>query len=473
MGILTIYKNRKKVLGLNERSLNYIRRYNKKKAVEIADDKLLTKKVLNKAEIPTPALIATIENSAELESFNWDSLPPSFVMKPVQGLEGGGIEILYNRDKNGDWIKADRERVSIAKLKMKAKSILDGRFSLHNAPDRIMFEERIKPHKSFKYYTYKGTPDVRVIVFNNVPIMAMLRLPTRESEGKANLDKGALGLGIDMAKGATTYAISGKSGNIEMIPGTKLRVGGLKIPFWNQILENAIKAQKATNLNFAGIDFLIDRENGPVIVEMNARPGLSIQLANEDGMRWRLKKAAFLKVKTAEKGIRLAKDLFGGEIDEEIASISGKQVIGIYENIKLIGKDMKEVLAKAKIDTGADSSSIDIAVATKLGFGDLINEWAAIKIDQNISRDDWLKMEAELKAKYLNKFEDLVNLDYVRSSHGASIRIYVRITMQIQETKFETIASIYDRSKLTYPVIVGRKSLTRFLVDPSQRKSQK
>lgn len=468
MGILTMLKNRKKVLGINERSLSYIRPFNKRKAISIADNKLETKKYLQKSEIPTPNLIAVIEDHEQLKKFDWETLPMSFVMKPVSGLEGGGIDIYYNRDQHGNWIRANKSKVSTDDLKRLASEILEGKYSLYHLPDKVMFEERIKAHKNFKYYTYKGTPDVRVIVFNHIPVMAMLRLPTRESDGKANLDKGALGLGIDLNSGTTTTGIHGKAAKIEFVPGTRLRTSGLKIPFWNRILRYAIEAQQATNLNFATIDFLIDREKGPVIVELNARPGLSIQLANDDGLRWRLKKAANIKVKTTEKGIRLAKDLFGGEIEEEIESISGKEVIGIYENIKLSGQDGKEVETKAKIDTGADSTSIDIQLALKLGFKEIIDEMESRNIPEDLPREEGLKLMRELTAELTKKYPALVDVSYVKSSHGASIRPSVKVMIKIKDMQYETQASIFDRSKLTYPVIVGRKSLTRFLVDPSK-----
>jgi alpha-L-glutamate ligase-like protein len=468
MSILEVYKNRKKVLGLNERGLNYIRKYNKVKAIRIADNKLLTKDILNKSGIPTPNLIAVINDYDELKKFDWEILPKSFVIKPVSGLEGGGIDIFYNRDNNGRWIRANKSRVSVADLKKMAKSILDGRYSLYNLPDKIMFEERIKTHKSFKYYTYKGAPDVRVIVFNNIPVMAMLRLPTRQSEGKANLDKGALGLGIDMATGTTTSGIHGKAGRIEFVPGTHIRTRGLKVPYWNKILHYAIEAQRATSLNFAAIDFLIDREFGPVIVELNARPGLSIQLANDDGMRWRLRKAESLKVNTIEKGMRLAKDLFGGEIEEEVESVSGKEVVGIYENIRLIGRNLKEVVAKAKIDTGADSTSIDTNLALELGFKDIIDEMESKNIPADLDRETGIKLMEQLGNELMPKYPDLVDVTYVKSSHGASVRPSIRLVLKIKDTQFETKATIFDRSKLTYPVIIGRKSLFRFLIDPSK-----
>ncbi len=469
MDISKILKNRRKVLGMNERNLIFIRNNNSGKAIRIADDKILTKKVLTKKNIPTPKLICTINNYQELNEFDWNSLPDSFVVKPVRGLEGGGIEIFYNRDKEGRWIKADKTKVTIDAIKSHVKEILDGRFSLNQVPDKALFEERVKTHKVFKYYAYKGTPDIRIIIFNKIPVMSFLRLPTEASKGKANLALGAIGAGIDMANGTTTYAIQGKGKYIETIPNTKLQISGIKIPYWNRILRYAIEAQMATNLNFMAVDFLIDRDYGPVIVELNARPGLSIQLANFDGIRWRLKKAQDLKVKTVEKGIRLAKDLFGGEIEEEIESLSGKDVIGIYENVTFNSGEKNEISTKAKIDTGADSSSIDISLAIKLGYKDIVELFDKLELPPDISLAQAIKRSDELSKEILPKFPNrLEKLDVVKSSHGISVRPYVKINIKLKDTIYDTYASVYDRSKLNYPVIIGRKSLTKFLVDPSK-----
>lgn len=469
MEISKIFKNRKKVLGMNERNLLFIRKYNLGKATRIADDKILTKKVLTKANIPTPKLICTINDYKNLEEFDWNSLPDSFVVKPVKGLEGGGIEIFYNRDKEGRWIRADKSKVSIENIKSHVKEILDGRFSLNQAPDKALFEERVKTHKAFKYFTYKGTPDVRVIIFNNIPVMSFLRLPTEASKGKANLALGAIGTGIDMANGTTTSSIQGKGKYIEVIPKTKLQISGLKIPYWNRILRYSIEAQMATKLNFMAVDFLIDRDDGPVIVELNSRPGLSIQLANYDGLRWRLKKAQDLKVSTVEKGIRLAKYLFGGEIEDEIETLSGKDVIGIYENVTFYYSEKGEVSTKAKIDTGADSSSIDKSLATKLGFKEIVELFDNLNLPNDVSFKEAQVIKDKLSEELIPKYEGtLEKIDVVQSSHGVSIRPYVKINIKLKDTVYETYASVYDRSKLNYPVIIGRKSLTRFLVDPSK-----
>jgi alpha-L-glutamate ligase-like protein len=474
MSLITILKNRKKVLGRNERNLKYIRPYNLKKAKKIADNKLLTKHYLQKAQIPTPTLLAVIKDHKDLKKFDFDKLPNSFVVKPVSGLEGGGIEIFYNRDKDNNWIKADKSKVSKEELYNHIEEILEGKYSLHQTPDMVFFEERVKLHKRFRYHTYKGAPDVRVLVFNNIPIMSYIRFPTRESKGKANMAMGAIGTGIDMASGTTTFSVHGKGRGgkgtpIEFVPGTKIRLAGLKIPYWDRILQYAIEVQKVTELGFAAVDFLIDRELGPVVVEINARAGLSGQIANHDGLAWRLKKARGLKVKTVEKGMRLAKDLFGGEIEEEIESISGKDVIGIYENITLTGKDGKEFERKAKIDTGADSTSIDKELAKQLGYGDIIKVIEELNIPEDLGREEGIKLMNKLKEELVPSHPDLEDINYVKSSHGSSLRPYVKVMLKIGDVQFETNATIFDRSKLTYPVIVGRKSLQKFLVDPSKK----
>jgi alpha-L-glutamate ligase-like protein len=468
MNIFNFWQNRNKVLGMNKRNLYYIRKYNLKKAKNIADDKVLSKKILTKSGIPTPKLVTVINNFQELHSFDWNSLPNSFVIKPVSGLEGGGIDIVYNRNQIGNWIRADKSQVSVSEIKQLSHDILNGRYSLHQEPDRILIEERVKNHKNFKYFAYKGTPDIRVIVFNNLPVMSYIRLPTIESKGKANLALGAIGANIDIATGTTTNAIKGKSGKIEFVPGTKLRLSGLKIPYWNKILKYAIEAQKATNLNFAAIDFLIDRDQGPLIVEINARPGLSIQLAADDGLEWRLKKARGLKISSVDKAIRLAKDLFGGEIETEIENISGKDLIGIYEKVTFFGLKNKEITSKAKIDTGADSTAIDTQLAYKLGFGDIIKALENENIPQDMSRDEAWEFTKMLTKKLVPLYTNLVDIVLIKSSHGLSIRPYINLKLKIQNTIIETKANIYDRSKLEFPAIIGRKSLSNFIIDPTK-----
>jgi alpha-L-glutamate ligase-like protein len=461
------FKLSQQILGMNARNLEYIRPFNLSRAKKLADNKLLSKRILKKNNLSVPKLLAKISTHQDLENFNWQSLPESFALKPNRGFGGEGILIVYGKKKNCDdtWIKADRSLITIEDLKTHIRNILDGSFSLSGTPDIAFFEERLQLLKLFKPYCYKGIPDIRVIVFNKVPIMAMLRLPTKSSSGKANLQQGAIGVGVDMATGTTTTAVLGKNKIIEYVPSTRLLLSGIRIPYWNDILKLAVEAQEISGLGFLGADIAIDKINGPTIIELNARPGLSIQIANLSGLKERLKKAVGIKIKTVEKGVRVGKDLFGGEIEEELEEISGRRVIGTVEKVKLIGKDGKEIEVEAKIDTGAYSSSIDTELAKNLGFEDMLNFFNSIDLPKEFKREEIKQIEEKLRKQYLEQHPDLTDITAVYSSHGVSIRPKVSIKIILDNVEINAQVNITERKELVKGMIVGKKNLGKFLID--------
>jgi hypothetical protein len=360
----------------------------------------------------------------------------------------------------------DRDDViTIADLKSHIENILDGTFSLSNKPDIAFFEERLKLLKLFKPYTWKGIPDIRIIVFNRVPVMAMLRLPTKDSGGKANLQLGAIGVGVDMANGTTTSAIVGKGRLIEYVPETRLLLSGLKIPRWKDILTMAVKAQEISGLGFLGADVAIDRDAGPVILELNARPGLSIQLANMAGLKERLERVKGVKIKSVDHGVRVGMNLFGGEIEENIEGLSGKRVIGSVEKVKFIGKDGKEIEVEAKIDTGADSSAIDRVLAEELGYGEVLAYFDTIPVPAPSTRDEARALEEKLRSEYVGKHPDLVDILCIYASNGMSVRPKIPLKLIIDKEEIEARPSVVDRTALQYRAIIGRRNLGKFLVD--------
>ena len=69
-----------------------------------------------------------------------------------------------------------------------------------------------------------------------------------------------------------------------------------------------------TGLGYLGVDLLLDREKGPLLLELNARPGLAIQMANKSGLFGRLdriEKAPQEIFATSEARIAWAKQAFG------------------------------------------------------------------------------------------------------------------------------------------------------------------
>ena len=339
--MLTLIKKSRGILGMNSRNLSYIGPNNSKKAIDLANNKLRSKEVLFAAGIPVPQVYGIVRARQDLEKFEWENLPKSFVLKPNRGMGGEGIKIIYGKNKEGKWILGENRTAEIEDFKSHTLNIFDGFYSLYGGEDIAFFEERIKISSALKPYSYRGIPDIRVIIYNNVPVMAMLRLSTKESGGKANLHLGGVGVGIDIATGITTQAIHHDK-MIEKAPDTKLKLSGIRIPYWKSILEIAIRCQQVSELGYIGVDIAIDKEKGPVVLEVNAHAGLSIQIANLAPLKYRLQKVRGIKIKNEAHAIRVAQDLFGGEIEQEIEDISGKQILGIIENVKIRRRGAEE-----------------------------------------------------------------------------------------------------------------------------------
>ena len=132
-----------------------------------------------------------------------------------------------------------------------------------------------------------GTPDIRVILYRHVPVMAMVRLPTIASEGRANLHQGAAAAAVDLVTGRTFGGVcSGRT--ITRHPDTGHEIAGLQIPGWHNLLAAAMKLADALEMGYIGVDFVIDAKIGAVVLEANARPGLAIQVAHRIGLLPRL-----------------------------------------------------------------------------------------------------------------------------------------------------------------------------------------
>ncbi len=422
----------KDILGINARSADFLR-LNKKSARRRADDKLLTKRMLRKVEIPHPKLLFKLKSRKAVEKFDWLSLFGSFVIKPVQGLGGQGVLVVRKKLKDVDkWVLAGGKLAQINDLKLHALDIIEGRYSRNDLPDIAMIEERVKIHPSFRKLAIGGTPDVRVIVHNKVPVMAMLRLPTEESGGKANLHQGAVGLGIDMATGITTYGVC-KDAPIRFFPDSNKKVNGIAVPEWGKILKLAVETQVASKLSFLSVDFLIDKEKGPLVLELNDQPGLSIQLANHAGLKKRLERIEGLEIENADQGVTVARTLFASRFAGRVKrTLEGQVVVRNLETVQVLA-NKKKVVALAKLDTGAYSTSIDKELANELGL---------------LSAENVL-WEKEFK-----------------SSLGRERRKLIRLVYWLGGRKVVCRAGLSDRKGLRRKILIGRRDLRGFLIDP-------
>lgn len=277
------------VMGMNRRNLSYIGRYNPRSLFPLVDDKLKTKRLALEHKVTVPALIGVIEHQHAVRHIGKIiNGHRAFCIKPSKGSGGKGI-LVITRVEDGVLYRSNGQSISSAELQRHISNILAGLFSLGGAPDVAMVEDCIEVESSLENFSYEGVPDIRVIVFHGIPVMAMMRLSCSESHGKANLHQGAIGVGLCLSSGRAVNAIK----NDEIIhqhPDTQQDLLQLQLPQWQSLLSLACACSDMTGLGYLGVDLVIDKNLGPMLLELNARPGLSIQIANNEGLLPRLRK---------------------------------------------------------------------------------------------------------------------------------------------------------------------------------------
>ncbi len=275
------------VVGMNRRNVELIAQNNPRRLYPLVDDKLQTKRVTEAVGIAVPTTIGVVRTQyhvGQLGEFLSDL--QGFVIKPSKGSGGKGILVITGRD-GDDFVKPSGSRVTLKELQHHVSSTLSGLYSLGGKTDVAMIETLVEFSDVFDGFSHEGVPDIRVILYRGYPVMAMTRLSTRESDGKANLHQGAVGLGIDIATGRSLKAVQhGKP--LEHHPDTGRKLSELKVPYWETLLNLTSRCYDVTGLGYLGADIVLDKTLGPLVLELNARPGLAIQIANGMGMQPRL-----------------------------------------------------------------------------------------------------------------------------------------------------------------------------------------
>ena len=222
------------VLGLNHRNAGYTLWHNPRHLYPLVDDKLTTKRLAEKAGLAVPNLYGVIEIERQVRGLS-ELLKPhqDFVIKPAQGSGGDGIVVITGRRKNR-FRKASGQFITQDALEHHVSNTLSGLYSLGGHPDKVLIEYRVQFDPVFEAISFQGVPDIRIIVFLGVPVMAMVRLPTRMSDGKANLHQGAIGAGIDLATGRTLSGVW-KNEIVREHPDTEQPIIDVQIPHWENI----------------------------------------------------------------------------------------------------------------------------------------------------------------------------------------------------------------------------------------------
>lgn len=422
----------KDVLGMNARNQLFVP-LNPPRATAICKSKYATKLLLQSKNIPTAAIYGIFGTNEDIEEFDWAKLTEDFVVKPTNGHAGKGVIAFRKQHPDKQhWTDITGQTWSLDDLKLHCRDILSGQYSTHGSNHNIIVEERIPIHPKFLKYTYKGTPDIRVIVFNSVPVMAMLRLPTEESEGRANLSQGAIGVGIDIATGITTHGVAHNNKPIQYLPNTKLKLNGIQIPFWQQVLNTAVEATRMAELNFTGVDLFVHEDKGPMVVELNAYPGLAIQMANKAGLRRRLERVQDLNVLSAEHGVKIGQALFSEHFSDKITAKGDVPIVETEETVTLYGSNKQKIETKALINTGRFRTAIASSVAKELTL---------IEVDDLL----WFQQVA-----------------------GEGKRPVIELKFKLKDRVIETSAIVSKKLNTTAQKMeIGRKDLVGFVIRPT------
>lgn len=416
------------ILGMNAR-VQLFTALNPASAKKFGFSKLRAKNFLRKHGIRVPTLYAQLSSQEELRSFDWQSVEGSFAIKPASGSAGKGILVMRKyKPREKVWVDVGGEEYTEDELQLHVSDILDGVYSTWGSRHMCLIEERIPIHPDLEEYAQLGTPDVRVIVYQNIPVMAMCRLPTEASNGRANLDQGAVGVGIDMGTGKTTFGVSGKKKLIRNFPHNGKPIAGIQIPFWNEVLKTAVRTANATGLVYMGADIFLHPEKGPMIAEVNAYPGLSIQLANHAGLRRRLQRLEGIQARNVMHAVKIGQSLFAesvfglsGEIDRPI--IRPREKILIYDQ--------------------NESSHEAVSLANTGRFRSVISEALAKELDLDISANQLWSQKEE----------------------GEGSMPVVEVTLKLKDRLITTTMVVSRRlNNKRYQVELGRKDLEGFLI---------
>lgn len=357
------------ILGLNARNALY-EPLNPKSATRFGTSKLRAKIFLQKHGITVAKLFAKISTFEELQNFDWDTAGSTFVIKPANGSAGKGVVVIKRRRKNDAlWYDLEDTEYSRDDLILHGRNILEGEYSTWGSQPLILIEERVPVHPDIEQFVELGTPDVRVIVFNKIPVMAMIRIPTKASGGRANLHQGAMALGIDMGTGETTYGVTGRNSPITKLPNSEHKTAGIQIPYWTDVLKTAVRAANATGFVYMGADIFVHPEKGPMVAELNRAPGLSIQLANRSGLRRRLERIEEIDARSVSHAVKISQSLFTETVSAQ--ELEGDRTI-IAPNEKVFIYDDKDTSHETQsiINTGRFRSAISLQLAKKFGLYD-------------------------------------------------------------------------------------------------------
>jgi alpha-L-glutamate ligase-like protein len=267
-----------KPVGMNLRN-HAIQAFNPQESLLLAKDKLATKKILSDSGILMPKSYYVLSRHGDLKLIH--DFPEEFVLKPNCGSGGGGILVLKRQEEK--YVDPAGEQHPLRNIKKQMLRILDGEFSGFRERDVVIVEERLYPSPKIVFEHAAGLPDIRIFCINFVPVMAMMRYSTKETNGRANLSMGAIGVSIDVETGVFTHLHRKKEHEALSLKDLGIQAGFV-MPKWEEMKSVAIKASQISGLRISGVDLILDKDDRVMVLEINGRPGIEIQNVNEQSL---------------------------------------------------------------------------------------------------------------------------------------------------------------------------------------------
>ncbi len=314
------------LLTIVVRNREFVDKYNPPNLMgRLSKDKV--KALLLPLGVPMPKTYLMAEKREDMATFStWLAKHDKFALKPATGYGGEGILLATGGGRSGEY-DTNLGVLGAEEIEDHALSIIDGEFH-DGSEDAALVEELLTEHESLKFLAPYGLADFRVICFLGFPVMAMMRIPTRASGGKANLHMGAVAAGVQISTGIITLSIL-RGAPKPYHPDTGELIVGKRIPFWDEILEVAAEAQRLSGLGFAGVDVTLDARQGPLVMEVNRRPGLEIQNANAAGLLRRLRavESLPLRERSFEARLEMVKQWDTSNWEAQRVNQTGKTVV--------------------------------------------------------------------------------------------------------------------------------------------------
>ncbi|TSC92141.1 MAG: Alpha-L-glutamate ligase-like protein [Candidatus Berkelbacteria bacterium Licking1014_96] len=144
-----------------------------------------------------------------------------------------------------------------------------------------------------------------------------------------------------------------------------------------------------------------------------------------------------------------------------------RPIVGPVEEVVISNGDKKRHRVLARIDTGADFSTICEKLASSVGFERIVRKLN--KVEKIIkSPTKYFKKEKEL----LKKIKGVTGVVLVRQASGLTRRVFVPLKIKLANRIIKTQVTIIKRTHMSYPMIIGRKDLQKegFMVDPKRRR---